>query len=87
MRNYLRSQVYGLFIENHHIELYNLKNDIGESKNLVASIPEKAAEMKAQLDAVLKAHDATIPTAVPAKPSRPARKKTTKTNPARNSEQ
>ncbi len=49
-------------------ELYNLKDDIGERKNLLASMREKAAEMKAQLDAALKAHDATIPIAVPAKP-------------------
>ena len=49
-------------------ELYNLKDDIGETKNLLASMREKAAEMKAQLDATLKAHNTTIPTAVPAKP-------------------
>ena len=49
-------------------ELYNLKDDIGETKNLLASMREKAAEMKAQLDAVLKAHNATIPISVPAKP-------------------
>lgn len=75
------------FYEDGREELYNLKNDIGETKNLVASMPKKAAELKAQLDAALKTHGATIPTSVPAKPSRPARKKTTKTNPARNSEQ
>ena len=49
-------------------ELYNLKNDIGETKNLIASMPEKAVEMKAQLDGMLKAHEAIIPIAVPAKP-------------------
>ena len=49
-------------------ELYNLKDDIGETKNLLSSMREKAAEMKAQLDAALKAHNATIPIAVPAKP-------------------
>ncbi|MCP4782996.1 MAG: sulfatase [Fuerstiella sp.] len=62
------------FYEDGREELYNLKDDIGETKNLLASMPAKAAELKAQLDAVLKAHDATIPTAVPAKPSRPAAK-------------
>ncbi|NNC90671.1 MAG: sulfatase [Akkermansiaceae bacterium] len=51
-------------------ELYNLNDDLGETRNLVASMPEKAAEMKAQLDAVLQRHNA----AVPAKPSRPLRK-------------
>ena len=42
-------------------ELYNLKQDIGESDNLTERMPEKAAEMKAQLDAMLKEHGATIP--------------------------
>ena len=65
---------YLRFYEDGREELYNLKDDIGETNNLARSMPEKAAEMKAQLDAVLKAHNATIPTAVPAKPSRPARK-------------
>jgi arylsulfatase A-like enzyme len=65
------------FYEDGREELYNLKDDIGETKNLVASMPEKAAEMKVRLDAMLKVHDATIPTSVPTKPSRPARKKRT----------
>jgi arylsulfatase A-like enzyme len=47
-------------------ELYNLKNDIGETKNQTQSMPEKAAEMKAQLDAMLKEHGAKIPTSDPA---------------------
>ncbi len=63
------------FYEDGREEVYNLKQDVGESTNLLASMPEKAAKLKAQLDAVLKAHDATIPIAVRAKPSRPARKK------------
>jgi len=46
-------------------ELYNLKDDIGEKKNLVQSMPEKAAEMKARLDAMLKEHGAKIPTSDP----------------------
>ena len=57
---------------------YNLKDDIGETKNLVASAPKKAAAMKAQLDAMLESHNAAIPTKVPAKPTRPARKKRAK---------
>jgi arylsulfatase A-like enzyme len=48
-------------------ELYNLTDDSGETKNLVASMPEKAAKMKAQLDAMLKKHDAVIPVLVPVK--------------------
>ncbi len=55
-------------------ELYNLKDDIGETKNLIAAMPEKAAEMKAQLDGMLKANNAIIPTDVPAKPPQRARR-------------
>ena len=69
---------YLRFYEDGREELYNLKDDIGETNNLARSMPEKTVELKTQLDAVLKAHNATIPTAVPAKPSRPARKKTAK---------
>lgn len=43
-------------------EFYNLQNDIGESDNLVQLMPGKATEMKAQLDAILKEHDAKVPT-------------------------
>ncbi len=42
-------------------ELYNLKRDIGESDNLVNRMTEKAAEMKARLDAMLKEHGAKFP--------------------------
>jgi arylsulfatase A-like enzyme len=63
------------FYEDVREELYNLKDDIGETKNLAASMPKKAAELKSQLDAVLKAHNAEIPIDVPAKPIRRPRKK------------
>ena len=43
-------------------ELYNLKNDIGEKKNLAQAMPDKAAAMKALLDAELKEHKAIVPT-------------------------
>jgi hypothetical protein len=33
------------YFENNDIELYRLKDDIGEKKNLVASNPEKAKEL------------------------------------------
>ena len=66
------------FYEDGREELYNLTDDIGETNNLARSMPEKAAELKARLDTVLISHDATIPTTVPAKPLRPARKKTAK---------
>lgn len=62
------------FYEDRREELYNLNDDIGETKNLVALMPEKAGELRTKLDAVLEAHHATIPAAVPAKPSATARK-------------
>jgi arylsulfatase A-like enzyme len=49
------------FYEDGRRELYNLKDDIGESQNLIQSMPEKAAEMKAMLDAALTEHGAKIP--------------------------
>ena len=54
-------------------ELYNLKDDIGETKNLVATMPEKAAELRDKLNTMLESHNATIPIAVPAKPSQRTR--------------
>jgi hypothetical protein len=36
------------------VELYNLAEDIGESKDLAASQPQKVAEMRARLEAFLK---------------------------------
>jgi len=54
------------YYEDGRHELYNLKRDIGESENLAKRMPEKAAEMKAQLDATLKEHGAKIPTSAPA---------------------
>ncbi len=60
------------FYEDGRSELYNLKDDIGEEENLVDTMPEKTSAMKAQLDAVLEKHDATIPEIgqTPAKPER-----------------
>ncbi len=37
------------FYEDNHVELYNLKDDIGESKDLVAIMPEKTAALRGQL--------------------------------------
>lgn len=37
------------FFEDQHLELYNLKEDIGEVHNLVAEKPELAAEMRKKL--------------------------------------
>jgi len=55
-----------LYYEDGRQELYNLKRDIGESDNLAKHMPEKAATMKAQLDAMLKEHGAKIPSPDPA---------------------
>ena len=54
------------YYEDGRQELYNLKRDIGESDNLAKRMPERAAEMKGQLDAMLKEHGAKIPTPDPA---------------------
>ena len=66
---------YLYFYSDRRSELYNLKDDIGETTNLIAAMPEKADELKRQLDSVLKVHNAVIPDAVPANPQRKARKK------------
>ena len=44
----------------------NLKSHIGEESNLAKRMPEKAARMKAQLDAMLNEHGAKIPAPDPA---------------------
>ena len=49
------------YFEDNHIELYNLKNDIGEQKNLAETMPEKAEELRKHLDAWRKAVDAQMP--------------------------
>jgi len=46
-------------------ELYNLRDDIGETKDLIGSMPEKASAMKAQLDAKLKEHGFEVPAEEP----------------------
>ena len=37
------------FLEGQVLELYNLKDDIGETKNLAALMPEKTAELHSKL--------------------------------------
>lgn len=51
------------FLEDGRLELYNLKDDIGESKNLTATMPEKAAELHAKLKSWREAIHAPMPTA------------------------
>jgi len=50
------------FYEDNHLELYNLKDDIGETTNLIDKMPEKAAELKKKLADWLKQMDAKFPT-------------------------
>jgi arylsulfatase A-like enzyme len=37
------------FFEDNHVELYNLRNDVGEAKDLAAEMPEKARELQRKL--------------------------------------
>jgi arylsulfatase A-like enzyme len=37
------------FFEDNHLELYNLKDDISEQKNLVSEMPDKAKELHAKM--------------------------------------
>jgi len=56
------------FFEDQRLELYNLKDDIGESKNLAAAQPEKTAELHALMKAWRERVGAQMPTAnTPAK--------------------
>src|SRR5262249_677616 len=50
------------FLEDGRLELYNLRDDIGESKNLATNNPEKAREMHAKLVAWRTAIKAPMPT-------------------------
>ena len=50
------------FYEDHHLELYNLKDDIGESKNLAAEQPEKARQLQTKLTAWRQEINAPMPT-------------------------
>ena len=37
------------FFEDSHLELYNLKDDIGEAKNLAKEMPDKAKELHVKM--------------------------------------
>lgn len=50
------------FMEDKRMELYNLKDDIGESKNLAASMPDKANELLDKLHSWQTAVKAPMPT-------------------------
>ena len=49
------------FHEDNSIGLYNLKDDPGEQNNLAASLPERAAKMRTELDAWQESTNAPIP--------------------------
>jgi len=51
------------FMEDKRLELYNLKDDIGETKNLAAENPDKAKAMQEQLHAWQASIKAPMPTA------------------------
>ena len=51
------------FFEDHRLELYNLREDVGESKNLAASNPAKARELHERLVAWRKEIKAPMPAA------------------------
>ena len=53
------------FFEDMHVELYNLKDDIGEKTDLAKKMPEKAKELTDNLHAWRKAVGAQMPTANP----------------------
>ena len=50
------------FLEDGRLELYNLRNDLGERENLATKMPEKAQELHSRLVAWRKEVDAPMPT-------------------------
>jgi arylsulfatase A len=53
------------YFEDQRLELYNLKNDLGEQANLSQQMPEKAADLRDRLHAWRKAVAAAMPTPNP----------------------
>ncbi len=53
------------FLEDNHVELYNLDQDIGEKNDLARRMPERAAELRARLDGWRKSVAAQMPTSNP----------------------
>jgi arylsulfatase A-like enzyme len=60
-------------LEDQHLELYNLKSDIGEKSNLASMLPDKAQQLAQQLHAWQKSVDAGLPTPNPNYKPKPAR--------------
>lgn len=60
------------FFNDMHVELYNIRNDIGEQRDLARAMPEKAAELRTRLQAWRKEIGAQMPTPNPKHdPARP----------------
>jgi len=53
------------FYEDGFVELYNLREDIGERRNLARTLPDRAAELRRDLDAWRKAVGAQMPIPAP----------------------
>ncbi|HET6456890.1 MAG TPA: sulfatase/phosphatase domain-containing protein, partial [Armatimonadota bacterium] len=53
------------FFEDGHVELYNLKDDLSETTDLAAKMPEKAEELRKKLADWRKSVDASMPTPNP----------------------
>ena len=53
------------FFEDNHVELYNLKDDIGEQNNLAVDMPEKVKELRNILHQWQNEVDAQLPAANP----------------------
>lgn len=66
------------YLEDGRLELYNLRDDVGESKNLAASLPAKAKELHDMLVAWRAEVKAPMP-----EPNRPGRAKPPKKDPGR----
>lgn len=57
------------YLEDGRLELYNLSNDIGETKNLASDMPEKAKELRDRLVAWRTEVNAPMPTKNNGEPS------------------
>jgi arylsulfatase A-like enzyme len=76
-----RFDAAGRYHVGQHSELYNLRQDIGESTNLAAAHPEKVAQLRQQLRNWLASMPAEIPVANPHFDSRRAILKTKQKQP------
>ena len=54
------------YYEDHRLEMYNLREDLSETKDLGKTQPAKAGELQTRLHAWLTAVNAQLPTANPA---------------------